>query len=65
MYGTYLGGQTSGMSDALSIPAVESLYRILRYPLAARPAMTWLLLRLHSGLMEIRRREAAMKGKRG
>jgi hypothetical protein len=65
MYSTFLSGQSSGMSDALSLPAVESLFKILRYPSAARPAMTWVLLRIHSGLMEIRRREAAMKVKRG
>jgi hypothetical protein len=52
MYGTYLNGQTNGMSDALSLPSVVAAFDLEGVPQEERPEKTWVLLRIHSDVLE-------------
>jgi hypothetical protein len=60
-YASYLCGQLSGMSDALSLPAVVAACDIEEVPREKRPLLTRMLIRIHAGVMEIQRREARRK----
>jgi len=65
LYGTYLTGQTDGLSEALSLPAVAAVLEIEDIDQAERPETTRRLLLIHARVMEIarmRRRKAAHHG---
>ncbi len=64
-YGTYLTGQTNGMSDALSLPAVLAAFDIAGVPQEDRLDATEYLLLIHSRVMDEVRMREKMAAKRG
>lgn len=57
-YASYLAGQTNGMSDALSLPAVVAACEIDGVPMDDRPKLTRLCIVIHGEYMtELARRE--------
>lgn len=62
-YSFYLSGQTSGMSDALSLPAVVAACDIERVPRRKRPTLTRMLLTIHSGVMQMAEIERKAKAR--
>ena len=62
MYGTYLIGQTNGLSDALALSSVVAVFDIEGVASDERPELTRRLLLIHSYVTEIahkRQRKAA------
>ncbi len=62
LYGSYLIGQTNGMNDALSLPALAAALDLARTPHRERPEIARRLLQIHarvSEIAEMRRRKAA------
>lgn len=55
MYGSLLVGQYAGMTDALSLEAVEAAMRILSIPDDERPSLARRLIVLHGLVREIQR----------
>lgn len=55
MYASYLAGQWAGMTDALSLEAVEATMRILSIPGDERPALARRLIVLHGIVRDIQR----------
>lgn len=51
LYATYLIGQTSGMSDALSLPAVVAMCEVEAIPQEERPDLTQRLLLVNNAAM--------------
>lgn len=64
-YGTYLIGQTSGLSDALDLGAVRAALEIEDVPREEWPEETRRLLQVHNEVMKIVRREQKAKASRG
>ena len=62
LYGTYLVGQTSGMSDALSLPAVIAMCDLLEVPKGEREDMTQHMLLVHQSVMKEQRRGKPVDG---
>ena len=60
-YGTYLVGQTNGMSDALSLPALVAAMDLDSVAKELRPRLAQLCLTVHAELMAIHRTREAMK----
>jgi hypothetical protein len=52
IYGSYLAGQTSGFSDALSLPAVVAAFAIEGIPRGERPDLARRLVLIHAVVME-------------
>lgn len=55
IYGSLLVGQYAGMTDALSLEAVEAAMRILAIPKDERPTLARRLIVLHGIVREIQR----------
>ncbi len=55
LYGTYLIGQTNGMSDALCLTSVCAMFEIEQIDPDSRPELTRRLLQIHWRVMEIHR----------
>jgi hypothetical protein len=64
-YGTYLVGQTNGLSDALNLQAVAAALEIDEIERAEWPEMTRRMLQIHSGIMEIVRAKEKRTARRG
>lgn len=65
LYGTYLVGQTSGLSEALSLEAVVAMLRIEAFPERQWPAATQLLLIAHAEIMGLVKARARGKKHHG
>lgn len=61
LYSSYLGGQFSGMGDALSLTAVQATMEILDVPRDDRPEMARRLVVLH-GLVREEQKVRASRG---
>jgi len=53
MYGTFLAGQTNGMNDALSLPAVAIALDLEEIPREDRSELTRRLFLIHTRALEI------------
>lgn len=53
IYGEYLMGQMSGMSEVLNLPSVVSAFDIEAIPQPERPELTQDLLLIHSQVIKI------------
>lgn len=65
LYGSYLIGQANGMSDALSLQAIEVALRFAGIPRADRADLALRCIQIHSGVMEIARLRERKAGRRG
>lgn len=62
IYGSFLIGQTNGMNDALSLPAVAAALELTGTPLPERPEVARRLLLVHADCLAVMKIERGRAG---